>query len=241
MDMAELDDILFGEDEEEMGWNRLDEWEDEDRYDDRNQDSSQPDESSSSEDISGEMRSKAKRSKDRDSNDNSEGGERPERMRLLLPSSLGKDRVVQLGLESLASQEIELRQGQANDALADLRIELGHKSLLFRTKVRQSSNTKGNTRAWKGIRKSSMEVMKHVRTYRRAQNALRQLDANQEILDKYKDIQKTDLKVNTDMVEENRFGQRSDTLAWFWRMGPQSQSDSDGDEWMRECEFTLQC
>jgi len=36
----------------------------------------------------------------------------------------------------MASQELELRQGQANDALEGLRLALGNKSLLFRTKVR---------------------------------------------------------------------------------------------------------
>jgi len=41
-----------------------------------------------------------------------------------------------LGLATMASQELELRQGQANDALEGLRLALGHKSLLFRTKVR---------------------------------------------------------------------------------------------------------
>jgi hypothetical protein len=35
------------------------------------------------------------------------------------------------GLETLAKQETELRVGQANDALAALWVELGHKLLLF--------------------------------------------------------------------------------------------------------------
>jgi len=41
-----------------------------------------------------------------------------------------------LGLVTMASQELELRQCQANDALEGLRLALGHKSLLFQTKVR---------------------------------------------------------------------------------------------------------
>lgn len=162
---------------------------------------------------------------------------RPEQVSLILPSSLGKGRVVSLGLQKLALQEMELRQGQANDSLAALRIELGHKALLFRTKVRQSKDTKGKTRAFQGIRKSSMEIMKHVRSYRRARKALQHLGADDKILDKYKEIGKADLNMSADTLEENRFGQRNDALAWFWRLGP--QSDSDGDRWMEECKLVL--
>jgi hypothetical protein len=156
----------------------------------------------------------------------------PERVAICLPSALGKARVATLGLQVLASQEMELRKGQANDALAALRIELGHKALLFRTKVRQSSNTKGKTRAWANIRVSSMEVMRHVRSYKRARQALEALGADEAVLEKYKDIEKGDLKMSSDMVEENRVGQRNDALAWFWRLG---QAETAGDGWMEEC------
>jgi hypothetical protein len=40
--------------------------------------------------------------------------------------------------------------------------------------------------------------------------------------------------MSADVVEENRFGQQRDTLAWFWRMGPE-RADAEG-SWMDECE-----
>src|ERR1700723_992101 len=55
----------------------------------------------------------------------------PEKMALSLPSRLGRDYISRHGLETLGKQEIELRVGQANDSLAALRVELGHKSLLL--------------------------------------------------------------------------------------------------------------
>jgi hypothetical protein len=119
--------------------------------------------------------------------------------------------------------------------LREIRICLGHKALLFRNKVRYSTNVKGKTRAWKDITKITREVMMHVRCYLRAREALDRLGASQDILDKYKDIKKADLKMSQDVVEENRFGQRNDILAWFWRLGP--HSDTDGDEAMQECEL----
>jgi hypothetical protein len=66
--------------------------------------------------------------------------------------------------------------------------------------------------------------MKHVACYQRAQQALKQLGADEEILEKYQDIEKEHLKMSSDMVEENRFGQHNDMLAWFWRLGPQTDA-----------------
>jgi len=60
----------------------------------------------------------------------------PEHMSIFMPSSLHIADIQRLGLVTMASQELELRQGQANDALEGLRLALGHKSLLFQTKVR---------------------------------------------------------------------------------------------------------
>jgi hypothetical protein len=208
MGVVELDEAVFHD--ESSDWNGIDEWdEDEDTVSDRD----------------GGMNI--------DGLDDVER-EQPERLLLCLPSTLGKVRLAELGLGVLASQEMELRKGQANDALAGLRIELGHKALLFRTKVRHSSNTKGKTRAWNEIRVSSREVMKQVRLYRHAKKTLEDLGADEVVLNKYRNIEKGDLKMSADMLEENRFGQRNDSLAWFWRLGP--QDDSVGDGWMEECE-----
>jgi len=60
----------------------------------------------------------------------------PEHMSIFMPLSLQIADMHRLGLATMASQELELRQGQANDALEGLRLALGHKSLLFQTKVR---------------------------------------------------------------------------------------------------------
>jgi hypothetical protein len=160
-----------------------------------------------------------------------------ENMALSLPSRLDKTYISNHRLETLARQEIELRVGQANDALAALRVELGHKSLLFRSKVRYSKNQKGKTRAWKEVAQSAGRVAKHVSCYRRARNALERLEADEDILEKYREIKKEDLKMSSDMVEENRFGQRNDTLAWFWHLGPQTDAESHG--WMQECTWIL--
>src|SRR6202453_950740 len=77
--------------------------------------------------------------------------EYPEQLSLSLPSSFGRELIEVHGLQMLASQEIQLRVGQANDMLGDLLVELGHKTLLFRIKIRYTKNMKGKTRCSKVI------------------------------------------------------------------------------------------
>ena len=60
----------------------------------------------------------------------------PEHMTIFMSSSLQHADVQRLGLATMARQELELRQGQADDALEGLRLALGHKALLYRSKVR---------------------------------------------------------------------------------------------------------
>src|SRR5882672_5931086 len=59
----------------------------------------------------------------------------PEQMSILMPSFLQISDIQRLGLVTMASQELELRQGQSNDALEGLRLSLGHNTLLYQTKV----------------------------------------------------------------------------------------------------------
>ena len=62
--------------------------------------------------------------------------ENPEKIPLVMPSSLDRDTISQYNMGKLAQQELKLREGQANDCLQCLCLALGHKSLLFRTQVR---------------------------------------------------------------------------------------------------------
>ncbi len=92
----------------------------------------------------------------------------PERMQVIMPSSFNCADITRLGLDNLADQELELRQGQANDALEHLRLALGEKALLWWTKVQPANTNKKCTRAWDDIKAAHRKVEKHVRSYHRA-------------------------------------------------------------------------
>ena len=51
----------------------------------------------------------------------------------------------------------------------------------------------------------------------------------------YQKLDQKDLVVVKDITNAKRFGQGSDSLAWFWRIGP--SPDALTGEWMEECEW----
>ena len=172
---------------------------------------------------------------DSEDEDEDENSEKPETTRICMPSSLNSQDIQRLDLKVLAAQELELRKGQANDCLQGLRLALGHKSILYRNKARSSKSSVDKTRVKGDIKATAIKVDKHVRAYRRARKALEHLGANDFTLAKFQKLQTADLKLSADITEENRVGQRSDTLPWFWRLDVKNADQNDA--WMQECGF----
>ena len=163
-----------------------------------------------------------------------------EQVGLGLPSYFSMVERTQMGLGRLAGIEIELQEGQANDALEALRAGLAEKSLQFRTEVKPAKCHKTMTRAWDSIHRADKQIKAAVRSYRLARNALVGLGAGKLLLSRYQEIQKDDLKMSRDVVEENRVGQCSSELAWFWRLD--QKQDTGRGEFLKECECpTLLC
>jgi hypothetical protein len=156
----------------------------------------------------------------------------PETVILPLPSNIISG---QLGpsFQSLRSIERELRRGQANDALEGVRIGLANKSLLLLTDVNKSTSTKQSTRAWASVRNAQSQILLHAHAYQRAWKALKCIGTAEDV-DIYQKLEAKDLVVVKDITSAKRFGQGSDSLAWFWRIGPGEESLTG--EWMEECE-----
>ena len=156
-----------------------------------------------------------------------------EQVRLWLPSSFTTSKRAQIGLEEVAGVEGELREGQADDALEALRASLAEKSLRFRTQVKSAKGQKTMTRAWDPIHRADKQIQEAVQCYQLAWNALERLGVSKELLGRYQEIQKKDLKMSRDVVEENRVGQRSSELPWFWRLDRKWDKDRGG--FLKEC------
>jgi hypothetical protein len=103
--------------------------------------------------------------------------------------------------------------------LENLCLALGEKSLCFRADVRNANSQCTSQRAWDNIHKFDADARRHRNIYNHTRNALQRLPVEPEYLETLQDITENDMKMSRDVIEENRFGQRSDTLAWFWRQG----------------------
>jgi hypothetical protein len=145
----------------------------------------------------------------------------PENMLLQMPSTIGWKTCQERGVVDLMKKEIDLRIAQANDALSQIRAELGHKSCIIRYKKRSGRSQVATRQSNKELSKSSQSLAKHIQSYSLAFKALRALNAE----GAFQSLEPGDLKLNLDITEANRISQSSDGLPWFWTMG-QSEGES---------------
>jgi hypothetical protein len=159
-----------------------------------------------------------------------------EKVVLYLPSNFTLQQRKEHGLWELGNMEYELREGQANDSLERLRECLAEKSLRFRTEVRPAKSQKKMTRAWDSVHRVDDQIKQAVITYRTARRAIGELGEAAD-LEKFQKISKSDLKMSGDIVEENRVGQKSSVLPWFWRLDRKAKGYCG--EYEKECEYSM--
>src|ERR1700727_2605395 len=158
----------------------------------------------------------------------------PEREQITLPSALAPGEIDRLSLRPLSKIEAELRKGQVADALEGLRLALGEKSLCFRTVVHSANSQRTTNRGGDNVHRLDAEARRCRSKYRKARNALHHLSIDPEYLATLRDITDDDLTVAGDLTDERRFGQRSDTLPWFWRIGEAGGCNGPR---MKECKW----
>ena len=158
----------------------------------------------------------------------------PENIPLCLPSDFTANQRKILDWQELGSMESQLREGQANDLLEQLRECLAEKSLRFRTEVRPANSQGKVTRVWGSVHRIDNQIKETVVMYRTAREAITELRGAAE-LRRFQEIKKIDLKMSGDIVEENSVGQRNSVLPWFWRLDRQTK-ESCGD-YEKECKY----
>lgn len=156
---------------------------------------------------------------------------------VVLPSTLGAARCQELGYAYYAAQELELRNGQANDALQGLRLAISRKSVVYREGLRKSKSKVKKSRSWDEILVLDKSVRHHARIYRAARDAMIRLGASEEDLVKYRVLDKSHLGVSTATIDPSLRGHRNTSLAWFWTMDV--EGDIQGHNGMEECEYII--
>jgi len=163
----------------------------------------------------------------------------PEADMLSLPSSLGPGEIHRQSLDSIAIVEAELRRAQINDSLNGLRLALGEKAMSFRADVRNANSQRTSLRAWSNVHKHDSDARKHRHMYNLSRAALIRLNRFPDFLATLHDISEQDMKMSGDITEENRYGQRSDALAWFWRLDDDLSGEDQLSPRMKECRFPV--
>ncbi|KAF8261037.1 hypothetical protein EI94DRAFT_1429377, partial [Lactarius quietus] len=111
-----------------------------------------------------------------------------------------------------------LREGQLNDSLHHIQIGLGYKSYLFRHDVHPARMQRLKTRAWSKVHAVESTVQHHARVYTRARQAMVDLSASDNLLERYKVLKHQHLSVKTSVIAPEVWGQRNTSLPWFWTM-----------------------
>ena len=156
-----------------------------------------------------------------------------ENVSLHLPSHLGRSWCNGSASKDLAKAELRLREGQLNDALHHIRIALGHKSYVFRNDVRPARTQRLKTRAWAEVHAVESSVQHHARVYNLARQAMKDLNADASLLNRYRVLERQDLKIDTTVIAPDVRGQRNKSLPWFWSVDV--RRDADAGEWMNDC------
>ncbi|KAI6169161.1 hypothetical protein EDD17DRAFT_1503089 [Pisolithus thermaeus] len=122
------------------------------------------------------------------------------------------------------------------EGLASELMNLRNKAMLYQQNFRAANSTREGTRTKKEIQKVVARVNKHVRSYQRARQAFLRLDPDANMAERYQEILPEDFVVSKEVTEENRFGQGTSKLAWFWVMdGGMSQLNVEAGSLMEEC------
>ncbi|KLO04261.1 hypothetical protein SCHPADRAFT_840849 [Schizopora paradoxa] len=157
----------------------------------------------------------------------------PEDERLFLPSHIPSSHRNTDWFDDLARFERELRRGQAEDALSNLRLALKYKDSLLNKRRQVAYGNRNRTRASLLLGRVGDLVRHRAAIYRRAREALISLgmeenDTQFPVLDQ-KDVR---LKI---VYGEKELGSGKYTGSWIWGEGPRGTlSDYEEDVWEEE-------
>lgn len=161
---------------------------------------------------------------------------RPELVIIPLSSNLGVECCNKFGIAGLIIQETILQEGQVNDVLHAVRVHLANESVLFRTSICPAKLQAKTTRASTQVHSVEHVINLNSMVYKKCRSKLLNLGAS-ELLQKYQELNKSDLKVNSVVTDPNARSQQNSTLPWFWSLDV--QGDSVSNDWLSECESCI--
>lgn len=160
----------------------------------------------------------------------------PEKFKLAMPSSIGLDKCHNRRLQYAVKSEIQLRTGQCEDALQAIRMTIGKKAFLFQNEVRKAVTKVHKTKSFTQVQAVTTSLQYHAQLYRLARTVLLDLNADRQIVSRFKILGADDLRTTTTFLDPGIKGQhlKHKNLAWFWFLD--LKGDSEDNNVMTECE-----
>ena len=160
-----------------------------------------------------------------------------EHEQLLLPSDLSPSERENCGVTHLVHQELQLRRGQAHDALRSLRAQVKYVTALSQQKNSRKNAVHGqylNTRAGAVLSDAIQKRDGYKQKYRRTREAMIRLGM---LSDEFPELNDADLW-RKDPLQYHRLGDGQKTEGWIWRVGlPPNMSDDEREEYLEDSTY----
>jgi hypothetical protein len=164
----------------------------------------------------------------------------PELCPIDLPSSRGLEFCQQN--QEVAKIESSLCIAQADEHLHLIRRNLVNRANLYRTTIRNSSNTErlgasAGTRAHALVAKLGRTVRLHAQQYQICRAMWKPLEVDRSICKKYQDLTREDLYTNTKTYDAASPESYRQKLPWFWMINIKRSIDND--EYIASCKSKM--
>ncbi|EAU82874.2 hypothetical protein CC1G_05496 [Coprinopsis cinerea okayama7 len=153
-----------------------------------------------------------------------------EKMTVLLPSSVSAR--VELFSKHAIEAELKLRQAQADEALENVRTQVGYKSFLFKANIQLAENKAQKTRGYAAVATADKAIRRWTRVYNQARWAITALTKDAAVLGKYPPLLKADLTPLQSIYQPNAPGMSRQNVSWIW--GRRSGSIMNDPEFLQE-------
>ncbi|KAJ3503219.1 hypothetical protein NMY22_g18324 [Coprinellus aureogranulatus] len=143
---------------------------------------------------------------------------------LPLPSSFDRK---PHGWDRVCNLEEELRVAQANEALEEVRLDIGHKSFLYLENREWSTGKRERTRGYDRINAVESNLRSHIKKYESARWALHRLGLASRY-PQFHPLTRADTRAVTAVYNPNKRGDRNAGMSWIWRRHVAVEEVGDG-------------
>jgi hypothetical protein len=115
--------------------------------------------------------------------------------------------------------ELRVRKNNAEQLLAKIREAVADRSFQYSHIIRKAPTKGIKTRARTKAMSQAVHLTDLARQYNRSRDAMQHLGASEADLRRYQQLEKSDLKASTAILNPNMPGSTTSQVAWIWQIG----------------------